>query len=71
MNKKDNPQSTKWCKKTAMKKIAPKRQGKDINLLTSVHVTAAGLHKAGLLDKATMREIGAMCSNKANPMLPR
>jgi putative transcriptional regulator len=28
----------------------------DSGILASVHKTAAGLHKAGLVDKATMRE---------------
>ena len=30
-------------------------------ILASVHKTEAGLHKAGLVDKATMRELDALC----------
>ena len=30
-------------------------------ILASVHKTATGLHKAGLVDKATMREFDALC----------
>ena len=33
----------------------------DRGLLASVHRTAAGLHDAGLLEKATMREFDALC----------
>jgi putative transcriptional regulator len=30
-------------------------------IVASVHKTAAGLHMAGLIDKATMREFDALC----------
>lgn len=40
------------------------------NILASVHKTAAGLHKAGLVDKATMREFDAMCLTTVEPLSP-
>src|ERR1700746_3967479 len=49
---------------TAMKK---KGEG---GILTSVPKTAAGLHKAGLVDKATMREFDALCLTPVEPMTP-
>ncbi len=36
----------------------------------SVHKTAAGLHKAGLVDKATMREFDALCLTPVEPLTP-
>jgi len=39
-------------------------------ILTSVHKTATGLHKAGLVDKATMREFDALCLNPVEPLTP-
>jgi putative transcriptional regulator len=30
-------------------------------ILGTVHKTAAGLHRAGLIDRATMREFDALC----------
>ena len=39
-------------------------------ILASVHRTAAGLHKAGLVDKATMREFAALCLTPVTPMAP-
>lgn len=38
--------------------------------IASVHKTAAGLHKAGLVDKATMREFDAMCLTTVEPLSP-
>jgi len=40
--------------------VAAKRRA-DGGILASVHTTTAGLHKAGLVDKATMREFDALC----------
>ena len=37
-------------------------------ILASVHKTAAGLHKAGLVDKATMREFDALCLTPVEPL---
>lgn len=39
-------------------------------ILASVHRTAAGLHKAGLVDKATMREFDALCLTPVQAMSP-
>ncbi|MDH1270589.1 DNA-binding transcriptional regulator [Rhizobium pusense] len=42
----------------------------DSGILASVHRTATGLHKAGLVDKATMREFDAMCLTPVEPLSP-
>src|ERR1700728_607845 len=39
-------------------------------ILASVHKTAAGLHRAGVMDKATMREFDALCLTSVEPMGP-
>ncbi len=39
-------------------------------ILASVHKTAAGLHKAGILDKETMREFDALCVAPVEPLAP-
>jgi putative transcriptional regulator len=39
-------------------------------LLRSVHETVAGLHRAGVVDKATMREFDALCLTSVAPMSP-
>src|SRR6185437_13597329 len=39
-------------------------------ILASVHKAAAGLHKAGLVDKATMREFDALCLTPVEPLTP-
>src|SRR5471032_2243879 len=39
-------------------------------ILASVHKTAAGLHKAGLVDKATMRAFDALCLTPVEPLTP-
>jgi len=40
-------------------------------ILRSVHKTAAGLHKSGLVDKATMREFDALCLTPVAPLTPK
>ena len=40
-------------------------------ILASVHKTAAGLHKAGLVDKATMREFDALFLTPVEPLTPQ
>jgi len=40
-------------------------------VLASVHKTAAGLHKVGLVDKATMREFDALCLTPVVPLTPK
>ncbi|MBV9076515.1 MAG: DNA-binding transcriptional regulator [Methylobacteriaceae bacterium] len=42
----------------------------DPSILKVVHSTAAGLHRAGLVDKATMREFDALCLTPIAPMTP-
>jgi putative transcriptional regulator len=40
------------------------------SILASVHKTAARLHKAGLVDKATMREFDALCLTPVETLTP-
>jgi len=42
----------------------------DSGILASVHSTVAGLRKAGLVDKATMREFDALCLTPVEPLTP-
>jgi len=42
----------------------------DSGILGSVHKTAAGLHNAGIIDKATMREFDVLCLTPVLPMAP-
>ena len=42
----------------------------ETNVLASVYETASGLHKAGLVDKATMREFDALCLTAVEPLTP-
>src|SRR6267142_1766391 len=39
-------------------------------ILASTHKTVAGLHKVGLVDKATMREFDALCLTPVEPLAP-
>lgn len=39
-------------------------------ILETVHKTAIGLHRAGVIDKATMREFDALCLTPVAPMSP-
>ena len=39
-------------------------------ILTSVRKTASGLRKAGLVDKATMREFDVLCLTPVEPLTP-
>ncbi len=39
-------------------------------ILGTVHKTVAGLHRAGVIDKATMREFDALCLTPVTPMAP-
>lgn len=50
-----------------MAKTPPKAES---GILATVHRTAAGLHGAGVLDKATMREFDALCLTEVAPMAP-
>ena len=40
------------------------------SIIASVHKTAAGLHKAGLVDKATMREFDVLCLTPVEALTP-
>jgi putative transcriptional regulator len=42
----------------------------DAAILASVHETAAGLRKVGVIDKATMREFDALCLTPVQPLSP-
>jgi putative transcriptional regulator len=44
--------------------------GRAIDIFASVHKTAAGLHKAGLVNKATMREFDVLCLAPVEPLAP-
>lgn len=46
------------------------RKKTESGILASVRATASGLHGAGLLDKATMREFDALCLTPVRPMAP-
>lgn len=50
--------------------MAAKRKKPESGILTSVHKTVAGLHKAGVIDKATMREFDALCLTPVEPLSP-
>ena len=41
------------------------------HLAGAIRETAAGLHRIGLLDKATMREFDASCLTPVEPLSPR
>ena len=40
------------------------------SVLSTVHKTASGLHKAGVIDIETMHEFDAMCLTPVEPMKP-
>ncbi len=48
--------------------MATTKRKTESGILASVHKTAAGLHKAGLVDKATMREFDALCLTPVEPL---
>ena len=50
-----------------MAKTAKKTES---DILRTVHNAAAGLHRAGVMDKATMREFDALCLTSVEPMGP-
>ncbi len=45
-------------------------QKADGGTLGAVHKTVRGLHRAGVVDKATMREFDALCLTPVLPMAP-
>ncbi|HEX4504229.1 MAG TPA: DNA-binding transcriptional regulator [Alphaproteobacteria bacterium] len=50
--------------------MAAKPKKTESGILASVHKTVAGLHKAGVIDKATMREFDALCVAPVEPLSP-
>ena len=50
--------------------MAARSKKTENGILASVHKTAAGLHKAGLMVKATMREFDALCLTSVEPLSP-
>ncbi len=40
-------------------------------LLAAVHETAQGLHRAGVMDKETMRRFDVMCLTPVQPLTPK
>lgn len=40
------------------------------DILSTVHDSVAGLHKAGLVDQATMRNFDALCLTTVEPLSP-
>ncbi|HUK43376.1 MAG TPA: DNA-binding transcriptional regulator [Candidatus Bathyarchaeia archaeon] len=40
-------------------------------VMASVHETAEGLHRAGLMPKRTLREFDALCLTRVQPLPPR
>src|SRR5690348_14156025 len=47
-----------------------KRRKIESSILGSVHETAAGLRRAGIIDKATMREFDALCLTPVESLAP-
>ncbi len=50
--------------------MAAMRKKVENSTLASVHKTAAGLHKVGLLNKATMREFDVLCLTPVESLTP-
>ena len=50
--------------------MAARSKKAESGILASVYKTAAGLHKVGLMDKATMREFDALCLTPVEPLSP-
>ncbi|MGH7057803.1 MAG: helix-turn-helix domain-containing protein [Acetobacteraceae bacterium] len=50
--------------------MATKKKKRESGILASVHATVDGLHGAGLVDKATMREFDTLCLAPIEPLTP-
>lgn len=50
--------------------MAATKHKAESGILASVHKTATGLHRAGLMDKATMREFDVLCLTPVEPLTP-
>jgi putative transcriptional regulator len=44
---------------------------KNSHILAEVHATAKGLHRAGAMDKLTLREFDALCLTPIEPLSPK
>ncbi len=55
-----------------MKKAKTTKTGKyRSSLLAGAHETARGLHRAGVMDRETMRKFDVMCLTPVQPLTPR
>jgi len=50
--------------------MSTKTRKPESDILATVHESLAGLHKAGLLDQATMRNFDALCLTTVEPLSP-
>jgi len=50
--------------------VTTKHKKGESSILSSVHGTALGLHRAGLIEKATMREFDALCLTPVEALTP-
>jgi putative transcriptional regulator len=50
--------------------MTTKHKKGESSILSSVHETALGLHRAGLIEKATMREFDALCLTPVEALTP-
>jgi putative transcriptional regulator len=50
--------------------MAKRADKTETGILGAVHKTVAGLHRVGVIDKATMREFDALCLTPVAPMAP-
>lgn len=51
--------------------MATRTSKTESGILASVHGTAAGLHRAGLVDKATMRDFDTLCLTPVERLTPQ
>lgn len=47
-----------------------KSERAESSILASVHEAATGLHRIGLVDKATMRAFDGLCRTPVEPLAP-
>ena len=50
--------------------MAAKRRKAESSVLASVHETAAGLHRIGLIDRSTMRDFDVLCLAPVEALAP-
>jgi putative transcriptional regulator len=51
--------------------MATRRRKTESGILASVHAAASGLHRAEIIDKATMREFDALCLAPVEKLAPQ